>query len=94
MHRVTEAAPTFGLPAMLRKREAAEFLGVSLRAVDRMLDDGTLPSVKLGAAHSAPVRIPRDLMLEKFGLATPERPRRRAGGTEHERLMLKLGIDR
>lgn len=49
-------------PGLLPVREAANLLGVSTRTIRRRIDDGSLPSFRLGDGPSAAVRIaPADL---------------------------------
>ena len=50
------AATRRGAMRMLRKREAAELLAVSLSTIDRMLRAGTLPKRTIGGS----VRVPAD----------------------------------
>lgn len=65
------------LPPMMTKAQTASFLQVSVRALDRMLNNGILPSVKLGTGRSAPVRIPRDQLMQSLGLLSVSEARRR-----------------
>jgi excisionase family DNA binding protein len=83
----------YGLPPMLSKRQAAEFFGVSMKAVERMLTDGTLPFTKLGKSRSSPIRISRDQMLQELGLISrgTSRRRRRVGDAEYHRVMAQMG---
>ena len=72
------AGTTFNLPPMPTKRQVREFLQWSDSALNRALAAGRIKSIKLGSGKSAPVRIPRDQMLEDVGLIenVPSRRRR------------------
>ncbi len=48
------------LPLMLTVEEAGRLAGISLRHTYRLVQDGTIPSVRLGGA----IRVPRDRLLE------------------------------
>lgn len=48
------------LPDLMTIQQVADYLQVSISTVRRMLDDGRLPSVKLGRAR----RIPKEAVAE------------------------------
>jgi len=77
---------------MLTVQQAARFLNMSAKATRRAIGDGSLPSVKVGQAKSAPIRVPRDLMLARFGLLPTSEPgrRRQAADGEYARCMAGL----
>lgn len=62
--------------AMLTRREAAANMNLSISTIDRMIQRGELPSVKLGSA----VRIPYDALLALVSpcIANRGKDRRRA----------------
>ena len=86
-------AETSTLPIMMTRQQAREFLQVSGKSLDRMLADGTVPSCKLGTGRSAPIRIPRDKLLESLGLTsrTDDHRRRRAADAERHIALAAVG---
>ena len=87
---------TFGLPALLTKAQARDFLQWSASALDRALATGRIRSIKLGKGKSAPVRIPRDALLEDLGLVEGQHRRRRRdrqADAELHRAAARFGID-
>ena len=57
-------------PISLKREEAAEILRVSVRTVDRLIEDGNLPASKVGRA----VRIDRADVLALLSPSTPIAP--------------------
>jgi excisionase family DNA binding protein len=49
-----------------RISETARFLGVSRSHVYRLIQEGVLPSVKIGKSRRVPVRAVRELVLNKM----------------------------
>ena len=49
-----------------RISETARFLGVSRSHVYRLIQDGVLPSVKIGKSRRVPVRAVHELVLNKM----------------------------
>ena len=90
---IDAATPAADLPAWLTRAEAAEWLRIGLDALDGAISRGEIGSVKLGEdGTTATVRIPRDALLARLGLATRStRPkRRRAAGDEVAVARLRL----
>lgn len=52
-------------PAALSKREAAEIAGVDVRTLTKGIEDGSIPSIRIGRR----VLIPRAPFLALFGAA-------------------------
>lgn len=81
---------------MPTKRQVREFLQWSDSALDRALASGRIKFIKLGDGMSAPVRIPRDQLLEDLGLVEkqPSRRRRdRQADAEGHRAAARFNID-
>ena len=80
---------------MLTPAQACEFLQISRAALDRRLDKGTVPSIKLPGGDSSPVRIPRDALLESLGMIEPATKRRRSreASAELDRAAARFGIE-
>ena len=55
---------------VLNRAEVAALLGVDARTVDRAIDDGTIPAVRLGRR----ILIPRRPFLETFGVGVGTGP--------------------
>ncbi len=66
------------LPPMLTPAQTCEFLQISRSALDRRIDNGTVPYVKLPGGKSSPIRIPRDALPESLGMIEPAPKRRRS----------------
>ena len=48
------------MPQLLTTRDVADYLGVSVDTVQRLVKTGALPAIKLGPAHNSRVRFQLD----------------------------------
>lgn len=55
-------------PALLSRKEAAEFLRVHVKTISRMVQDGRLKAHDLGGTGRGPVRIPRDALVKLLSM--------------------------
>ncbi len=63
---IVPASPVEPVPRVaLQPREAAQAVGVSERTMSAWLNDGTIPSVKLGRCRLVPVDVLRQWLAEQ-----------------------------